>query len=78
MALGCGAVRWLAVRAPAGGGLYIRDIIFSCLQTSFAAQKPLRMMPIDHPDSKDDPEDGQNGQENGDNDFFVTVWWRHR
>lgn len=40
------------------------------------AQKPLRM-PIGHPDSKDDPEDGQNGQENGDDGFFVTVWWRH-
>lgn len=44
--------------------------------TTFA-QKSLRM-PIGHPDSKDDSEDGQDGQENGDDDFFVTVWWRHR
>lgn len=42
-----------------------------------SAQNPL-WMPISHADSKDDPEDGQNGQENGDDDFFVTVWWRHR
>lgn len=43
--------------------------------TTFA-QKP-RLMPIGNPDTKGDSEDDQNSQENGDDDFFVTVWWRH-